>query len=163
MVTKIDAARRAALSGAHTIIASGRTKGVLGLLLADKKIGTFLQSRELKIVARKKWLADNSTSTGKIFVDTGAANALIKDGKSLLSVGIVKIEGVFDRGAIVACIDSSGNIIAQGLVNYSSEEAKKIIGVSSDKIINKLGYVYELNFIHRNNLVITSNVRKIND
>lgn len=160
MLTKIYAARRAALSGTHTIIASGKNEDILNLLQADKEIGTLLQSRELKLVARKKWLADHLRSHGRVFIDEGAANALINEGKSLLPIGIRRIEGKFDRGEVVDCVNKLGKKIARGLVNYNSDEAKKIIGLSSDKIEVTLGYVNELNLIHRNNLVITSNVRK---
>tara|TARA_B100000768_G_C11247241_1_gene362356 strand:- start:22 stop:1155 length:1134 start_codon:yes stop_codon:yes gene_type:complete len=155
MTTKIEAARRAALSGAHTIIASGKSKNILESLYIKNNLGTFLQSRELKLVARKKWLADNLKSNGKVFIDEGAVNALVKDGKSLLSVGVLSIEGKFDRGEVVDCFDGLGKKIARGLVNYNSVEAKKIIGQSSDKIESILGYINESNLIHRNNLVIT--------
>ena len=95
MTTKIEAARRAALSGTHTIIASGKSKNILESLYIKNNLGTFLRSRELKLVARKKWLADNLKSNGKLFIDEGAVNAVMKDGKSLLSVGVLSIEGKF--------------------------------------------------------------------
>ena len=155
MTTKIEAARRAALSGTHTIIASGKSKNILESLYIKNNLGTFLRSRELKLVARKKWLADNLKSNGKLFIDEGAVNAVMKDGKSLLSVGVLSIEGKFDRGEVVDCFDGLGKKIARGLVNYNSVEAKKIIGQSSDKIESILGYINESNLIHRNNLVIT--------
>jgi|TARA_B110000037_G_scaffold59023_1_gene72148 glutamate 5-kinase len=155
MTTKIEAARRAALSGTHTIIASGKSKNILESLYIKNNLGTFLRSRELKLVARKKWLADNLKSNGKLFIDEGAVNAVMKDGKSLLSVGVLSIEGKFDRGEVVDCFDGLGKKIARGLVNYNSVEVKKIIGQSSDKIESILGYINESNLIHRNNLVIT--------
>ena len=163
MVTKILAARRAALSGAHTIIASGRRNNVLDDLNKNQSIGTFLQSREVKLIARKKWLADNLKSKGKIFVDIGAENALIHKGKSLLVAGVTKVVGTFDRGEVIQCVNESGEEISKGLVNYNSEEVKKIIGVSSDKIESILGYVNESNLIHRNNMIILSTARKKND
>lgn len=155
MTTKIEAARRAALSGTHTIIASGKSKNILESLYIKNNLGTFLRSRELKLVARKKWLADNLKSNGKLFIDEGAVNAVMKDGKSLLSVGVLSIEGKFDRGEVVDCFDGLGKKIARGLVNYNSVEVKKILGQSSDKIESILGYINESNLIHRNNLVIT--------
>ncbi len=163
MVTKILAARRAALSGAHTIIASGRRNNILDDLNKNQSIGTFLQSREVKLIARKKWLADNLKSKGKIFVDIGAENALIHKGKSLLVAGVTKVVGTFDRGEVIQCVNESGEEISKGLVNYNSEEVKKIIGVSSDKIESILGYVNESNLIHRNNMIILSTARKKND
>ena len=160
MTTKIMAARRAALSGAHTIIASGRRSNILEGLNNDEDIGTLLQSREFKLVARKKWLADNLKSKGKIYIDQGAENALLDQGKSLLVAGVIKVTGTFDRGDVIQCVNKSGLEILKGLVNYNSEEVKKIIGVSSDKIETILGYVNESSLIHRNNMVIIPIVRK---
>ena len=162
MATKILAARRAALSGTHTIIGSGRRKNILLDLNKDEAIGTFLHSREIKLLARKKWLADNLKSKGKIFVDIGAENALIHKGKSLLVAGVTKVVGSFDRGEVIQCVNESGREISKGLVNYNSEEVKKIIGVSSDKIESILGYVNESSLIHRNNMIILSTLRKKN-
>ena len=162
MATKILAARRAALSGTHTIIGSGRRKNILLDLNKDESIGTFLHSREIKLLARKKWLADNLKSKGKIFVDIGAENALIHKGKSLLVAGVTKVVGSFDRGEVIQCVNESGREISKGLVNYNSEEVKKIIGVSSDKIESILGYVNESSLIHRNNMIILSTLRKKN-
>ena len=163
MATKILAARRAALSGAHTIIASGKRNNILVDLSNDEDIGTFLQSREVKLVARKKWLADNLKSNGKIYIDQGAEKALIHKGKSLLAVGVTKVIGTFDRGEVIQCVNESGHEILKGLVNYNSEEVKKIIGVSSDKIESILGYVNESSLIHRDNMIIIPTVRKEND
>ncbi|MDA1339588.1 MAG: glutamate 5-kinase [Methylophilales bacterium] len=154
MTTKIQAARKAALSGAHTIIASGRRENILTDVSENNFYGTFLECREPKQLARKKWLADVLRPKGKIFIDTGATNALINEGKSLLSVGVIKVEGNFDRGEAVKCFDVEGKEIAQGLINYSSDELDKIKGISTDKIESILGYVNELSLIHRNNLVI---------
>jgi glutamate 5-kinase len=163
MATKILAARRAALSGAHTIIASGKRNNILVDLSNDEDIGTFLQSREIKLVARKKWLADNLKSNGKIYIDQGAEKALIHKGKSLLAAGVTKVIGTFDRGEVIQCVNESGHEILKGLVNYNSEEVKKIIGVSSDKIESILGYVNESSLIHRDNMIIIPTVRKEND
>ena len=163
MATKILAARRAALSGAHTIIASRKRNNILVDLSNDEDIGTFLQSREVKLVARKKWLADNLKSNGKIYIDQGAEKALIHNGKSLLAVGVTKVIGTFDRGEVIQCVNESGHEILKGLVNYNSEEVKKIIGVSSDKIELILGYVNESSLIHRDNMIIIPTVRKEND
>ena len=160
MTTKIMAARRAALSGTHTIIASGRRVNILENLRNDQDIGTFLQSREFKLVARKKWLADNLKLKGKIYIDQGAEKALVGQGKSLLVAGVVKVTGNFDRGEVIQCVNESGSEILKGLVNYNSEEVKRIIGVSSDKIETILGYVNESSLIHRNNMIIIPTVRK---
>jgi len=163
MITKILAARRAALSGTHTIIASGKRSNILVDLSKDEDIGTFLQCREVKLVARKKWLADNLKSNGRIYIDSGAEKALINEGKSLLVAGVKKVIGTFDRGEVIQCVNESKEDILIGLVNYNSEEVKKIIGLSSDKIESVLGYVNESSLIHRNNMIILSTVRKEND
>ena len=163
MTTKILAARRAALSGTHTIIASGKRSNVLVDLSKDEDVGTFLQSREVKLVARKKWLADNLKSNGKIYIDHGAEKALINEGKSLLVAGVIKVTGTFDRGEVIQCVNESEDEILIGLLNYNSEEVKKIIGLSSDKIESILGYVNESSLIHRNNMIIIPTVRKEND
>ena len=163
MTTKIMAARKAALSGAHTIIASGRRDNILVDLSNDKDIGTFLQSREVKLLARKKWLADNLKENGKIYIDDGAEIALINKGKSLLVAGVIKVTGSFDRGEVIQCVNKSGDEVLKGIVNYNSEEVKKIIGLPSDKIEAALGYVNESSLIHRNNMIIIPTGRKEND
>jgi len=163
MITKIMAARKAAISGTHTIIASGRRNNILLDLSNDKDIGTFLQSREVKLLARKKWLADNLKENGKIYIDDGAEIALINKGKSLLVAGVIKVTGSFDRGEVIQCVNKSGDEVLKGIVNYNSEEVKKIIGLPSDKIEAALGYVNESSLIHRNNMIIISTGRKEND
>ena len=163
MITKIMAARKAAISGTHTIIASGRRNNILLDLSNDKDIGTFLQSREVKLLARKKWLADNLKENGKIYIDNGAEIALINKGKSLLVAGVIKVTGTFDRGEVIQCVNKSGDEVLKGIVNYNSEEVKKIIGLPSDKIEAALGYVNESSLIHRNNMIIIPTGRKEND
>ena len=113
-----------------------------------------MESRQDKLVARKNWLAGQLKSKGTIFIDQGAVDAIVKTGKSLLAIGSKKAEGDFERGALVDCCDLDGNLIAKGLVNYSSKELFKILGQSSDKIEELLGYINENSLIHRNNLVI---------
>jgi glutamate 5-kinase len=154
MYTKILAARRASLSGTHTIIANGKNRKVISNLLNDSVLGTFIQSEERQLDARKKWLAGQLKSKGTLIIDDGATNAIINSGKSLLSVGITDVKGKFDRGDLVQCISSSGQEVAKGLINYSSSEVGKVLGQPSDKMEALLGYVNESNVIHRNNLVV---------
>ena len=154
MTTKIHAARKAALSGTHTIIAFGRRENILTEVGANNFYGTFLECRAPKQLARKKWLADILRSNGRVFIDSGAVNALVEEGKSLLSVGVTKVNGEFDRGEVVKCFDADGREVAQGLINYSSDELNMIKGLSTDKIESILGYINEQSLIHRNNLVI---------
>jgi len=154
MYTKILAARRASLSGTHTIIANGKNRKVFSNLLNDSVSGTFIQSEERQLDARKKWLAGQLKSKGTLIIDDGATNAIVNSGKSLLSVGITDIKGKFDRGDLVQCISSSGQEVAKGLINYSSSEVGKVLGQPSDKMESLLGYVNESSVIHRNNLVV---------
>ena len=154
MYTKILAARRASLSGTHTIIANGKNRKVFSNLLNDSVLGTFIQSEERQLDARKKWLAGQLKSKGTLIIDDGATNAIVNSGKSLLSVGITDVKGKFDRGDLVQCISSSGQEVAKGLINYSSSEVGKVLGQPSDKMESLLGYVNESSVIHRNNLVV---------
>ena len=154
MYTKILASRRASLSGTHTIIANGKNRKVFSNLLNDSVSGTFIQSEERQLDARKKWLAGQLKSKGTLIIDDGATNAIVNAGKSLLSVGITDVKGKFDRGDLVQCIGSSGQEVAKGLINYSSSEVGKVLGQPSDKMETLLGYVNESSVIHRNNLVV---------
>jgi glutamate 5-kinase len=154
MLTKILAAKRAARSGAHTIIASGREENVLLRLAAGELIGTQLVARTAPVTARKQWLADHLQVRGKLQLDQGAVKALLEEGKSLLPVGVHEVSGDFERGEVVACVDAEGREIARGLVNYSAQETRRIAGVASQRIEAVLGYVEEVELIHRDNLVL---------
>lgn len=154
MLTKILAAKRAARSGAHTVIAWGREPDVLIRLAQGEAIGTQLIAGEMKTVARKQWLADHLQVGGKLTLDDGAVNALRKEGKSLLSIGVTTISGDFERGEVVTCLDAQGHEIARGLVNYSAQETQQILRRSSTEIESVLGYVDEPELIHRDNLVL---------
>ena len=154
MLTKILAAKRAARSGAHTVICSGREENVLLRLAEGELIGSQLVSRQETLAARRQWLADHLQLRGGVVIDDGAVRALQEDGKSLLPVGVIGITGDFLRGDVVAIVDVEGNEIARGLTNYSSSEARRITGTPSGKIEAELGYVDEPELIHRDNLVM---------
>ena len=154
MRTKVQAAALAARSGTTTVIASGRVPGVLSRLAAGEEIGTLLVPGQAPIAARKRWLAGQVKVRGRLVLDAGAARVLTTLGKSLLSVGVVDVQGEFSRGDIVACMDRGGRQLARGLVNYSAEEARIIMGHSSDRIAELLGYADEPELIHRDNLVL---------
>jgi len=154
MLTKVLAARRAARSGAHTVIASGREPEVLVRLAQGERIGTLLTARTAPIAARKQWLADHLTVSGCLRLDAGAVRALVRDGKSLLPIGVVEVTGEFARGEIVGCLDPGGREVARGLVNYSAEETRRILRRPSGEIESVLGYVDEPELIHRDNLVL---------
>lgn len=154
MLTKILAAKRAARSGAHTVIASGREPDVLSRLGEGEAVGSFLQADTPPLAARKQWMADHVQVSGKLLLDAGAAKALSTGGKSLLPIGVRSVEGEFERGAVVTCADLQGSEIARGLVNYSASESRKIAGKPSQEIEAILGYVDEPELIHRDNLVL---------
>ncbi|HVE48450.1 MAG TPA: glutamate 5-kinase [Casimicrobiaceae bacterium] len=154
MLTKVLAAKRAARSGAGTIIASGREPNVLTRLAAGEAIGTHLSADTPTLAARKQWLADHVQVAGRILLDDGAALALSRDGKSLLPIGVVGVEGTFQRGEIVGCFAPDGREIARGLVNYDATETLRIMRKPSLEIERILGYVDEPELIHRDNLVL---------
>ena len=153
MITKLAAATIASRSGAHTIIASGRESDVLNRLWQGESLGTLLTSNN-RVASKKQWMAGQMKVAGKFMIDEGAIDVLIRHGRSLLPVGVTAVDGKFTRGALVSCVDSQGKEIARGLTNYSSDEAVKVIGRSSDSIGEILGYGGEDELIHRNNMVV---------
>ena len=154
MLTKILAAKKAALSGAATVIANGREANVLPRITIGEAIGTRLTAAASTMQARKMWLAGHLKTMGKLMVDEGAARALVVGGKSLLPVGVTGVEGVFARGEVVSAVRADGTEIARGLCNYSSVEAQKIARKATSEIELVLGYVAEPELIHRDNLVL---------
>ena len=154
MLTKVLAAKRAARSGAHTVIASGRTEDVLLRLARGEPLGTQLVADKPTLAARKQWLADHLQVRGQLFLDNGAVKALREDGKSLLPIGVYDAAGHFERGEVVSCCDESRREIARGLVNYSSSDTRRILRTPTGEIEAKLGYVDEPELIHRDNLVL---------
>jgi len=154
MLTKILAAKRAARSGAHTVICSGHEDNVLLRLAAGEAIGTQLVAQQAPLDARRQWLADHLQLRGGLVLDAGAVKALREDGKSLLPVGIQAVTGEFARGEVVALVDGEGHEIARGLANYSASEARQIQGKPSSAIEAVLGYMDEPELVHRDNLVM---------
>ncbi len=155
MLTKILAARRAAGSGASTVIAWGREPEVLRRLCEGESIGTLLVAQTQKTQARKQWIADHLQLRGSVTVDDGAAAKLRDEGKSLLPIGMTAVEGEFSRGDVIAVREHSGVEIARGLANYSSFEARLLCRKASSEIERLLGYVAEPEMLHRDNLVLT--------
>ena len=128
-------------------------------LFAGESIGTQLVAAVPVLTARKQWLADHLQMRGKLVIDAGAARALARDGKSLLPIGVVSVQGSFARGDAVACVDERGHEVARGLVNYSSDQARLIARRPSAEIEALLGFVEEPELIHRNNLVLLETAR----
>ena len=153
MITKVIAAKRAARSGADTVIASGRETDALPRLAAGESVGTRLIADTQPLAARKQWLADHLQLAGKLVLDEGAVRAL-QSGKSLLPIGVVEALGDFERGAAVACVGPDGRELARGLTNYAASEVRRIARHASQDIEAILGYVDEPELIHRDNLVL---------
>jgi glutamate 5-kinase len=154
MITKVLAAKRAAGSGASTVIAWGREPDVLLRLAAGESIGTALVAATQKMAARKQWMADHLQLRGSVVIDDGAVQKLRADGKSLLPIGMVEVQGEFHRGDVIAVRNAAGLEVARGLANYSSAEARLIARQPSSEIARLLGYVAEPEMIHRDNLVL---------
>ncbi|MGC1441759.1 MAG: glutamate 5-kinase [Burkholderiaceae bacterium] len=154
MQTKVAAARRVAGSGAHTIVASGRQPSVLARLAAGELLGTQFISRLPRMAARKQWLAGHLKMRGAVVLDVGAVRAVLESGKSLLPIGCVNVHGEFERGEVVACLNDSGTEIARGLINYSSDQTRRILKTASHDISERLGFVEEPELIHRSNMVL---------
>jgi glutamate 5-kinase len=154
MLTKILAAKRAASSGANTVIASGRESDVLTRLASGEMIGTQLIARTARIAARKQWMADHLQVRGHVVIDPGAVEKLTAGGKSLLPIGVIDVQGAFARGEVIACLNPGGHEIARGITNYSSSEARLIHRRPSSEIESVLGYMLEPELIHRDNLVL---------
>ena len=154
MITKIIAAKRAAGSGASTVIAWGREPDVLLRLAQGESIGTLLVAQTAKTQARKQWMVDHLKLRGAVLVDEGAAAKLRTEGKSLLPIGMTAVEGDFSRGDVIAVRDTAGSEIARGLANYASAEARLLCRKPSAEFQNLLGYMAEPEMVHRDNLVL---------
>jgi len=154
MLTKILAARRAAGSGASTVIAWGREPDALLRLSRGEAIGTLLVAQTAKHQARKRWMADHLQMRGSVTVDAGAAAKVRGEGKSLLPIGMTAVEGDFSRGDVIAIRDLAGTELARGLANYSSAEARMLCRKPSAEFERLLGYAAEPEMVHRDNLVL---------
>lgn len=154
MATKVRAARLAARSGAFTLIAGGRIERVLERVRTHEKVGTLLVPDQERLDARKQWLAGHLRTRGRLVLDDGAVRVLREGGRSLLPVGVRRVEGSFRRGEIVSCADEQGQEVARGLVSYGAPEARQIAGCSSEQVAERLGYVQEEELIHRDNMVL---------
>jgi glutamate 5-kinase len=154
MVTKLRAARLAARSGTETVIACGRVDNIVGSVAAGDNVGTWLRTGKQPQNARKQWLASMVKIQGSVALDDGAVRVLHDAGRSLLAVGVRGVEGNFSRGDMVSCRDPSGREIARGLVNYSADETRRIMGSPSQDIEAILGYQVDEELIHRDNMVL---------
>ena len=155
MSSKINAALDVSKFGIPTIIANGKNKNVLKDIFGSKDVGTAIIPSSIKIGSGKKWIGMGPRSSGKIYLDSGAANAIVNNRKSLLPSGIVKIEGSFEKGQQVVCVRLGDNLpIARGLISYNSDEINLIKGKKSSEIQKILGYKYSDEIINRDNMVL---------
>lgn len=155
MITKLQAARLAARSGCNTVIVGGRNSGILTAVAQGAEVGTLLAASQQPIAARKQWLAGQLQVKGQLVLDAGAVKVLQQQGRSLLAVGVTQVKGQFTRGELVSCVDSGGQEIARGLVNYHSDEATRIQGQGTERIAEILGYREDDELIHRDNMVVS--------
>lgn len=154
MITKVLAAKRAAGGGASTVIAWGREPRVLPRLMAGESIGTALLASTPKMSARQQWMANHLQLRGAVVVDDGAVAKLQDEGKSLLPIGVVEVQGEFHRGDVIAVKSATGVEIARGLANYASGEARLIMRKPSSEFERLLGFMVEHEMIHRDNMVV---------
>jgi glutamate 5-kinase len=155
MFSKVTAAKRAASHGIGVHIISGKKKGLMNAIITGRNcLGTFFKPAENRLSHRKGWIAYNTRPRGQVIIDDGAVNAITCMGRSLLPTGIAAVEGDFDVGDPVYCVDGAGRRIAKGLSNYSASDLKKIMGKKTAEIEKILGYKYSDEAVHRDNLVI---------
>ena len=153
MITKLEAAKNAASSGAATVLCHGRTKDVLQRLVDGEEHGTLFAPGD-RLRGRKHWLAFTAKTRGRIVIDDGAVRALVERGRSLLPAGVLRVEGTFEIGDSVSCVDERGDEIARGLTVYSSDDVAKLAGVATKEIDRVLGYSNGDAVLHRDDLVI---------
>ena len=154
MLTKVLAARRAARSGAHTVIAWGREPDVLTRLASGEAIGTQLEAATTRLTARRQWMVDHLHTSGEVVLDAGAVQKLTQEGKSLLPIGVVAVRGEFGRGQVITCVGEDGVAVARGLTSYTASEVRRIMRHSSGEIEAILGYIEGPELVHRDNLVL---------
>ncbi len=156
MLTKMAAARMAMNSGIVMVIASGGRDGAVQSVLAGKPIGTLFPPRQNRLQFRKRWLAFGARIKGRLKVDKGCAQALLSNGSSLLAAGVKEVDGNFEQGSTVSILNPEGWEIARGLVNYSTDDVRKIMGAHTHEIAEILGHKPYDEVVHRDNLVLLS-------
>ncbi|MBI5194515.1 MAG: glutamate 5-kinase [Nitrospirae bacterium] len=156
MTSKVETAKRVSEYGIPTVIMNGNAAGLLNRLFTGFEVGTLFLPKESRLTSRKHWIAHALPASGRLILDNGARDALLKRGKSLLPSGITAVAGEFEAGDAVSCEDEGGKVFAKGLTNYNSRELIRIIGKKTSEIPAILGYKDYDEVIHRDNLVIVS-------
>ena len=154
MRTKLEAARSATQSGTHVVIADGRERDTISRAAAGEAVGTHFLPTSDRLESRRRYLLSGLPVRGRIVVDEGAARALARDGKSLLPVGVVGVEGEFERGDVVRIETEAGDHLASGMSNYGASDVARLRGLRSDRIAGVLGHEYGEEIVHRNNLAL---------
>lgn len=156
MKTKLEAVRTATAVGVNVIIANGKRANVLGEIVAGADLGTLFIAEDDGVSAWKKWIGYTIPPKGRLVLDAGAKRAVVQQGKSLLAIGVLRVEGDFAKGEVVALVDQQGDEFARGLTNYDAIAAQAIVGRRTDEIAKELGSIPYDEVIHRDNLVVTS-------
>jgi glutamate 5-kinase len=156
MASKLEAARQATASGENVIIASGRRPGILREILEGQQVGTAFLARGQALAARKRWIGYTVQPRGRLLVDAGARRAVERNGSSLLAIGVVKVNGHFGKGDVIALCDVDGQEFARGLCNYSSDDIRRIRGLKTAEIPAVLGQRPYEEIVHRDNLLVTA-------
>jgi glutamate 5-kinase len=154
MSSKLDAVRTATAVGENVVIANGTRPDVLDRILAGDEVGTLFLARQQSVPAWKRWIGFTVRPRGRIVLDDGARAAVETQGRSLLAIGIRRVEGEFGRGEVVSLVDPQGHEFARGLSNYDSRDARLVAGKRSEEIARLLGAVPYDEVIHRDNLVV---------
>ena len=154
MLTKLQAASIATDSGVNTILANGKKEEIIKKILSGEDVGTYISAKKIGLSLRKRWLAFGPLSQGSIVIDSGAKEAIINNGKSLLPSGIINIEGIFNAEEMVKVKDAKKRLIGRGLVNYNSIDLEKIKGLKSEAIIKLFGQKAKKEAIHRDKMVL---------
>jgi glutamate 5-kinase len=158
MRSKVEAARMATRFGAYTVIAAGRTPGVIGRIANGEGIGTRFKPTTDRVEGWKRFLlTGKASSRGGVVIDAGATKALQYGGNSLLPAGVLRVDGSFERGANISILEQAGDVVAWGITNYRSTDIERILGVRSDRIESILGYGYGPDIVHRNNMALAGN------
>ena len=155
MSSKLESVRMCTVAGESVILANGRLPDVLLRIVSGEPIGTAFLAHGKTVSPRKRWIGFSAKAAGSIFLDAGACRAVVKNGRSLLAIGIQKIEGNFDKGDVVSLRDANANEQARGLINYDATELRRIQGLHSDAIAAELGHCPYVEVIHRDNLTLT--------
>jgi glutamate 5-kinase len=156
MASKLEAARLTATAGENVIIANGRRPNVLVDILAGQDVGTLIPAQGPAVTSRKRWIGLTANPCGRLILDAGAQRAVEHQGRSLLAIGIRRVEGIFQKGDVVSLCREEGGEMARGLINYGSEEMRRIVGQPTERIVELLGHCPYDEVVHRDNLALLS-------